>query len=41
MPFKEEDIEFNPLIKIYHDVLYDGEIEKVKEKVTPKVSCSI
>ena len=30
MPFKEEDINSEPLIKIYHDVLYDDEILKIK-----------
>ncbi|VVC31293.1 Hypothetical protein CINCED_3A000530 [Cinara cedri] len=30
MPFKEEDISDDPSIKIYHDVLYDDEIETIK-----------
>ncbi|XP_022182993.1 prolyl 4-hydroxylase subunit alpha-2-like isoform X2 [Myzus persicae] len=30
MPFKEEDINSEPFIKIYHDVLYDDEILKIK-----------
>ncbi|VVC31298.1 Hypothetical protein CINCED_3A015630 [Cinara cedri] len=30
MPFKEEDINSNPSIKMYHDVIYDDEIEKIK-----------
>jgi len=30
MPFKEEVINSEPLIKIYHDVLYDDEILKIK-----------
>ncbi|XP_027852158.2 prolyl 4-hydroxylase subunit alpha-2-like [Aphis gossypii] len=30
MPFKEEDINSEPLIKIYHDVLYENEISKIK-----------
>jgi len=30
MPFKEEEINREPLIKIYHDVLYDDEILKIK-----------
>ncbi|KAL4148257.1 hypothetical protein QTP88_002537 [Uroleucon formosanum] len=30
MPFKEEDINTDPLIKIYHDVLYNDEILKIK-----------
>ncbi|XP_060880223.1 prolyl 4-hydroxylase subunit alpha-2-like [Metopolophium dirhodum] len=30
MPFKEEDINSEPLIKMYHDVLYDDEILKIK-----------
>jgi len=31
MPFKEEVINREPLIKIYHDVLYDDEILKIKK----------
>ncbi|XP_025196695.1 prolyl 4-hydroxylase subunit alpha-2-like isoform X2 [Melanaphis sacchari] len=30
MPFKEEDINNEPLIKIYHDVLYENEILRIK-----------
>ncbi|KAL5234592.1 hypothetical protein ACI65C_002002 [Semiaphis heraclei] len=30
MPFKEEDINSEPFIKLYHDVLYDDEILKIK-----------
>jgi len=30
MPFKEEDINNEPYIKLYHDVLYDDEILKIK-----------
>ncbi|KAL4149649.1 hypothetical protein QTP88_003541 [Uroleucon formosanum] len=30
MPFKEEDINNEPLVKLYHDVLYDNEILKIK-----------
>lgn len=26
MPFKEEDISSNPYLKVYHDVIYDEEI---------------
>lgn len=29
MPFKEEDISTSPYIKLYHDVLYDGEIATI------------
>ncbi|CAH1713702.1 unnamed protein product [Aphis gossypii] len=29
MPFKEEDISINPSIKLYHDIIYDKEIELI------------
>lgn len=38
MPFKEEDINSEPLIKIYHDVLYDNEISKIKTLALENVS---
>lgn len=38
MPFKEEDINSNPYIKLYHDVLYDGEIQHIKTITTKNVS---
>ncbi|XP_060842511.1 prolyl 4-hydroxylase subunit alpha-2-like [Rhopalosiphum padi] len=34
MPFKEEDINNDPFIKIYHDVLYENEISKIKYMVS-------
>ncbi|XP_001945742.2 prolyl 4-hydroxylase subunit alpha-2 isoform X2 [Acyrthosiphon pisum] len=37
MPFKEEDINSEPLIKIYHDVLYDDEILKIKTLALEKM----
>jgi len=39
MPFKEEDINSEPFVKIYHDVLYDDEILKIK--VTSLATVSI
>jgi len=41
MPFKEEDINSEPLIKIYHDVLYDDEILKIKTMSIANVRISI
>lgn len=38
MPFKEEDINSDPDIKIYHDVLYDEEIINFKNAVSGGVS---
>jgi len=38
MPFKEEDINNEPLIKIYHDVLYEEEILKIKTMASENVS---
>lgn len=40
IPFKEEDIHHDPLIKIYHDVLYDDEIIKIKSISQDNVSNS-
>lgn len=39
MPFKEEDVSKDPYVKIYHDVLYDGEIENFKKFASEDVSC--
>lgn len=41
-----EEASLNPYIVVYHDVLYDSEIEKIKEISLPKVgivkvSCEI
>lgn len=33
MPFKEEDISNDPFIKLYHDVLYDNGIMRVKSNI--------
>lgn len=41
MPFKEEDINSEPNIKIYHDVLFDGEILKLKKVALKGVSVMI
>lgn len=41
MPFKEEDINSEPFIKIYHDVLYDDEILKIKTASLENVSILI
>ncbi|VVC31301.1 Hypothetical protein CINCED_3A004282 [Cinara cedri] len=37
MPFKEEDLDNDPCIKIYHDILYDDEIEKIKTIVSNRM----
>ncbi|VVC41056.1 Prolyl 4-hydroxylase, alpha subunit,Oxoglutarate/iron-dependent dioxygenase,Prolyl 4- [Cinara cedri] len=37
MPFKEEHVENNLNMKIYHDVLYDNEIIKIKSLATDKL----
>lgn len=36
-PFKLEEASLNPYIVIYHDVVYDEEIEVIKELTKPKV----
>lgn len=38
MPFKEEDVSSDPFIKLYHDVLYDGEIVLIKSLAIEHVS---
>lgn len=38
MPFKEEDINSDPIIKIYHNVINDEEILKFKTMVLDTVS---
>jgi len=40
MPFKEEDLYHDPCIRIYHDVLYDNEIIKIKTMAMDNVSNS-
>lgn len=29
MPFKEEDISYNPYMKLYHDLVHDDEIKTI------------
>lgn len=29
MPFKEEDISSNPYVKLYHEIIFDGEINSI------------
>lgn len=36
-PFKEEEAYLNPRIVIYHDVIYDEEIETIKRLAQPRV----
>lgn len=38
MPFKEEDISINPSIKLYHDIIYDKEIELITKMASIDVS---
>lgn len=38
MPFKEEDISINPSIKLYHDIIYDEEIELITKMASIDVS---
>lgn len=37
MPFKEEDVNSDPYVKIYHDVVYDDEIIKIKSMAKENV----
>jgi hypothetical protein len=37
-PFKEEEAYLDPRIVIYHDVIYDEEIETIKRMAQPRVS---
>ena len=36
-PFKEEEAYLDPRIVIYHDVIYDEEIETIKRLARPRV----
>lgn len=38
MPYKEEDINVYPSIKLYHDLLYDDEILQIKTLSSENVS---
>ena len=38
-PFKVEEAHLDPYIVVYHDVIYDSEIEVVKKMSMPHVSC--
>lgn len=38
MPFKEEDISNMPYVKLYHDVLFDGEIRNITGMAEKDVS---
>lgn len=38
MPFKEEDINSDPCIRIYHDVIYDEEILHFKKMASLNVN---
>ena len=38
---KEEDAYLDPLILIYHDVMYDAEIETIKKLAMPRVSMNV
>lgn len=40
-PLKLEEASLDPYIVVYHDVLYDAEIEKIKEFSMPRVSKSM
>lgn len=37
-PFKEEEAYLDPRIVIYHDVIYDDEIDTIKRMAQPRVS---
>lgn len=37
-PFKEEEAYLDPRIVIYHDVIYDEEIDTIKRMAQPRVS---
>lgn len=39
-PLREEDVSLKPKIKLFHDVLYDSEIEKIKKLAKTKVKFS-
>ena len=37
-PLREETMNFKPWIVVYHNLLYDDEIEMIKKTATPLVS---
>ena len=39
-PFKEEEAYLDPRIVVYHNVIYDEEIETIKRMAQPRVTCS-
>lgn len=39
-PFKEEEAYLDPRIVVYHNVIYDEEIETIKRMAQPRVACS-
>lgn len=41
MPFKEEDISDDPYVKIYHDIIYDEEIQWIIEMAEKNVSKTV
>lgn len=40
-PLREENVSLIPDIKLYHGVLYDSEIKKIKELAKPKVKAQL
>lgn len=40
-PFKEEEAYLDPRIVVYHNVIYDEEIETIKRMAQPRVTYSI
>ena len=40
-PLREEVVHINPRVILYHEVMTNAEIAKVKESATPKVSLSM
>lgn len=38
MPFKEEDISSNPYMKLYHDIIFDKEINSITNLAEKDVS---
>lgn len=40
-PFKLEEVSLDPYIVLYHEVIYDAEIEMIKNHSRPQVSCLV
>lgn len=38
-PLKLEEAHLKPYIVVFHDVMYDNEMEYIKESAKPRVSC--